>query len=259
MSDGGKGTASTPADKAGTGTADLVEAIRAIIADQGLVPGDRVGAERDLAENLKVSRWAIRRALSELEGHGEVLRSHGRSGGVFVAPEKLVRRTPLVGLPKYLQQQGIESGTVVLSTRTAPADEDVAAHLRLEPDSWVFYIDRLRLADGIPLVIEEAAFPSDMFPGLLDRSLSGSLYELFESEYDLHRGVAVEEIAARSASREVAGLLQVSAGAPLISITRVTELDNGRPFEYSKELYRSDRTTITVRSGPDGCETAYIV
>lgn len=233
---------------------ELEGAIRAIVVERDLQPGDRIGAERELATNFGVSRWSIRRALEKLEDHNEILRTHGRSGGIFVAPKRLMRATPVVGLPQYLRTQGVESGTTVLGTRTAPPNEEAARQLELEADAWIFHIDRLRLADGLPLALESAHFPCDLFPGLLEKPLGGSLYEILETQYGVRKGAAVEKITAIVANREVAGLLQVSVGTPLISITRTTTLDTGRPFEYSNELYRADRTTITVRS--DG-ETAH--
>nr|ACJ12436.1 GntR family transcriptional regulator [Rhodococcus sp. T104] len=238
------------------GTTDaLVTTIRSFIADRGLQPGDRIGAEREIAQTLGVSRWAIRRALEYLEHQEEILRTHGRNGGVFAAPKKLVRSTPLAGLPRYLQAQGVETGTTVLGTQAGPPDDESAKQLALDVDAWIFHIERLRLADGLPLVLERAHFPCDLFPGLLEQSLGESLYDILETRYDIDRGVAIETITATAASREVAGLLQVSVGAPLISITRTTQLDNGRPFEYSHELYRSDRTAVTVRSDGESAHT----
>ena len=234
---------------------ELETAVRGIIAERALQPGDRIGAERELATNLGVTRWSIRRALEKLESRDEILRTHGRSGGIFVAPKRLMRTTPVVGLPQYLRDQGVESGTTVLGTRAAPPDDEAAKQLGLEADAWIFHIDRLRLADGLPLVLETAHFPCDLFPGLLEQPLGGSLYEILETHYGVHKGAAIERITATVASREVAGLLQVSVGAPLISITRTTALDNGRPFEYSHELYRADRTTITVRSDGENAHT----
>lgn len=242
-------------DPKGTSAEELVSTIRSIITERSLQPGERLGAERELSDNLGVSRWAIRKALEQLESNNEILRTHGRSGGIFVAPKKLLRTSPVVGLPQYLRAQGVESGSTVLGTRVGRPDDEAANQLSLESDAWVFHIDRLRLADGLPLALETARFPCDLFPGLLEQPLKGSLYELLETEYNVHRGIAVETITATAASREVAGLLQVSVGAPLISITRTTCLDSGRPFEYSNELYRADRTSITVRNDGEGAYT----
>lgn len=236
----------------GGSTEEIVGSIQSIITDRSLAPGDRIGAERELAQRFGVSRWTIRRALEQLESQGQILRTHGRSGGIFVAPKKLIRTTPLGGLPVYLRAQGIDSGTTVLGTRAGPPDDEIAKQLGLESDAWVFHIERLRLAGGLPLVLETSDMPCDLFPGLLDQPL-GSLYEIFDSKYDIRPEVTVETITAATADREVAGLLQVSVGAALISVTRTAELRSGRPFECSKELWRADRTAITVRS--DGTTT----
>ena len=54
-------------------------------------PGERLGAERELAERLGVSRSTIRAALADLERSGVVRRTRGRSGGIFVAERKVER------------------------------------------------------------------------------------------------------------------------------------------------------------------------
>ena len=48
-------------------------------------PGERLGAERELAERLGVSRSTIRAALADLERNGVIRRLRGRAGGIFVA------------------------------------------------------------------------------------------------------------------------------------------------------------------------------
>src|SRR3954453_7765081 len=68
-------------------------------------PGERLGAERDLAEKLGVSRSTIRAALADLERSGVIRRSRGRAGGIFVAERKVERDlTSLAGLPAYLRR-----------------------------------------------------------------------------------------------------------------------------------------------------------
>lgn len=232
----------------GTPVQDMIGAIESIIAERSLGPGDRIGAERELAESFGVSRWAVRRTLEHLESKGRILRTHGRSGGIFVAPKKIVRgnTTATAGLPRYLHARGIETGTTVLGTRAGP-DAEAAKQLQLEADAWVFRIDRLRLTDGLPLVLEVSYFPCDLFPGLLDHPLGASLTELLEIKYGLQRGTSVETIAATAASREAAIALQVTTGSPLLSVTRTTELQTGRMFEFTNELYRADRTAMTLR------------
>lgn len=66
---------------------DVVEQIRASITQGHLKPGDRLSTERDLAQELGVSRGTVREAVRSLENSGLVFLRRGPGGGVFVAQE----------------------------------------------------------------------------------------------------------------------------------------------------------------------------
>jgi GntR family transcriptional regulator len=221
-------------------------AARDRLLDELGAPGERLGAERDLAERYGVSRATIRAALADLERNGVVRRARGRSGGIFVAERKVERDlTSLTSLPYYLRRQGFESDARVLSTSTIEADADTTAALGVD---LVLEVVRVRLADGEPISLERASFPAERFPGLLDRSLSGSLYELLQSDYGLEPGEAEERIEVVAAGASEARLLGVARGAPLLTVARTTWDADGRPFERSHDLFRGDRARIVVRA-----------
>ncbi|NNU80895.1 FadR family transcriptional regulator [Halovulum dunhuangense] len=56
--------------------------LRALIAERGLGPGDRLPPERDLIEMLGVGRTALRRALDQMEREGLIWRHVGK--GTFL-------------------------------------------------------------------------------------------------------------------------------------------------------------------------------
>jgi GntR family transcriptional regulator len=211
-------------------------------------PGERLGAERELAARLGVSRSTLRAALDALETAGVVHRVRGRSGGIFVSERRVERDlTSLTSLPAYMRRQGFQSGARVLSTATVGADAETAAALDVPEGALVLEVVRVRLADEQPISLERARFPADRFPGLLDRSLSGSLYELLESGYGLRPGEAEERVEVVGATAAEARVLEVRAGAPLVSIARTAWSEDGHPFERSNDLFRADRVRIVVR------------
>ena len=211
-------------------------------------PGERLGAERELAERLGVSRSTIRAALADLERSGVVRRLRGRAGGIFVAERKVERDlTSLAGLPAYLRRQGFESDARVLSTATVEADAETAAALGLAAAALVLEVVRVRLADGEPISLERALFPAERFPDLLDRSLGGSLYELLETQYAVVPGEAEERIEVVAAGTAEARLLELRRGAPLLAVARTAWDADGRAFERSHDLFRADRARIVVR------------
>lgn len=69
--------------------------LRELLAAGGLLPGDRLPSERDLADQLGVGRPAVREALRELRAHGLVVTGRGRQG-TTVADRS---RRPAISLP----------------------------------------------------------------------------------------------------------------------------------------------------------------
>jgi GntR family transcriptional regulator len=220
-----------------------------MIANGALRPGQRLGAERDLAQTLGVSRSTIRHALAVLEDSQVVRRIPGRGGGTFVAQHKIERDlSRIVGVPAYLRDQGVTAGSRVISASVLAADSETAAALGLEEDGLVYDIVRIRLADGEPISLERARFPADRFPGLLEHPLGGSVYELLEQHYGVTPDEALERIEVVAAGVDEGGILGVPEGAPLLSVTRTTEDAGGARIEYSHDLFRADRTRIVVRT-----------
>jgi GntR family transcriptional regulator len=214
-----------------------------------LRPGERLGAERDLAVGLGVSRSTVRQALAALAEAGVVRRVPGRGGGTFVRRQKIERDlSHVVGVPALLQAQGMTAGSRIVSTGMVAADEEARTALGLVVGDYVLDLVRIRLADGSPISLEHARLPAELFPGLLDLPLGGSLYELLQEHYGTVPGEAVEHIEVVPAAEDEGSILAVEPGAALLSITRTTQDGDGRIFEFSHDLFRADRTTITVRT-----------
>lgn len=228
------------------------EARRVILDDIStgrLRAGQKLQPERELAEHLGVSRSTLRAALGALEADGVVRRLPGRGGGTFVSPSKVERDlSKIVGVPSLLRDQGFTAGTQLLSAALTVADDETRTALDLAAGDYVFDIVRIRLADGQPISLDHARLPAHLFPGLLGRAMSGSLYELLSKHYDTQPDQAEEHVEVIPAGGDEARILGIDVGAPLLSVTRTTVDTRGRKIEYSHDLFRGDRTRITVRT-----------
>ena len=217
-----------------------------------LRPGDRLGTERELAARLSVSRSTLRQVLAVLAEAGVVRRVPGRAGGTFVAHAKVDRDlSVIVGLPEYLRRQGFVAGTQVLSATMSGADDIAAQNLAVPAGSLLIDIVRIRLADGIPISLERVQLPAEIFPGLLELPLGGSIYDLLDTHYGVRPDEVVEHLEVAEASPDEAALLAVNIRAPLLAITRISTTSAGVPFEFSHDLFRADRTCVTFRTRAD--------
>lgn len=228
---------------------EVRQRILAQISSGQLRAGQKLGAERDLASEYQVSRSTLRLALTALEETGVVRRLPGRGGGTFISPEKIDRDlSQIVGVPSLLRGQGFTAGTRLISAAVMPADAKTRQALGLAEGEHIFDVVRIRLADSIPISLEHARFPAELFPGLLERPLGNSLYELLSKHYETTPDEAVEQIDLVNATLDEARILEVPLAAPLLAVTRTTMDTKGRKIEFSHDLFRGDRTRITVRT-----------
>src|ERR671916_3408704 len=96
-----------------------------------LAPGAQLPPERDLAEQLRISRSTLRQALTTLVQSGHLVSVRGRAGGTFVADEPPLGQDPpneVLGADVRAvldYRVALETGVVVLAAeRAEPGDLD---------------------------------------------------------------------------------------------------------------------------------------
>jgi GntR family transcriptional regulator len=224
--------------------------LMAAIHDGVLVAGDKLPREEQLAASLGVSRMTLRQALATLDGLGVIVRVPGRQGGTFVAEPRIVcDLTGLAGFTEQMRRAHVRAGARMVRAVTRPASRAELRALGLDRGDAVHEVVRVRSANRQPLAIEQSCFPAALFPDLLQQRLTGSLYRLLARRYDRAPHTATEVLEPVIASAEQAGLLRVAQGSPLMLIERTAYAVSGTPVEHALDVFRADRTRITVRTG----------
>jgi GntR family transcriptional regulator len=209
-------------------------------------PGTPVPSERVLAEEFATSRTTVRQALQELVGEGRLQRLHGK--GTFVARPKIAQPLVLSSYTEDTRRRGAAPSSTVLSTVTDHEDGETAARLGLAPDEPLVRLERLRLADGEPMAIEQSHLSARRFPGLLDRLAErGSLYAALREDFDVEPFEAEETIETGAAGPVEAALLGTETGLPVLLLSRLTLDGAGQPFEFVRATYRGDRFKLVAR------------
>jgi len=219
------------------------ESLRRQILTGHYKPGDRIPSEEDLAKDWQVNRLTARRSISDLVNEGLLQRRPGI--GTFVIGRRALRDiSSLVSFWQSTRDRGMKPSAKLIGAEEIPATKDIAEPLEIAVGDPIYLIRRLRLSDGEVMAYHIAHIPAQYLPGLLKKDLSKiSLYALYRA-----RGYAPfsgeQRIGAQAAEPEMARLLSIPAGSPVLSLHRTTRMISGKPIEFLIAYYRADRHVI---------------
>jgi GntR family transcriptional regulator len=212
-----------------------------------LSEGDSLASEEELARIYQVSRMTARQALHGLKTKGYAFSQKGR--GTFVSRPKLEKNIMhLRGFTEDMKHLGMAPSSKLLEQIIVPATADLAEKLKVEVDETIMRLRRLRLADGIPMALEDSHIPLKRFPGL-DKINFGkeSLYFILRENFGVRVAYADEVIEALPATREDSELLTIPRRASILSITRIIITTEEIPIEAASSRYRGDRYRASIR------------
>lgn len=221
------------------------KSLREDILNKVLLPGHKIPSEDELAAQFGVSRMTVRQGISDLIDEGLLYRRHGV--GTFVAQPHLERdHTRLTSFIESAREEGLDVNVRVLIADILPAKLKVARSLSLKEGDLVVRVKTLRYVAGLPITVHDAYVPYKLFPQLLQEDLEANhLWDIFES-YGSRVKRALQRLEAREAEDEIAQLLEVDEGSPILYKERTVFLDDGTPVEFTYCYNRGDRYKLTV-------------
>jgi GntR family transcriptional regulator len=223
----------------------LEEIIKGLIEQGELKTGDMLPSEREYATQHEISRMTVRQAITKLVNDGYVYRKKGT--GTFVAEKKIEQ--PLQGLTSFtedMKARGMDPSNRLIYFRVVPAPSYIAISLNISEGAPVFEIQRIRLADGVPMALETNYLSESLNPGLSEEVVQSSLYDYIENTLNHKIAEATQIIESSIVSEKEIELLEVKKGSPVLLIERKTFLENGLPLEVVKSVYRADRYRFMI-------------
>ena len=210
----------------------------------GVYPaGARIPSEQVLCDVYGVSRVTVRKALLDLVQEGMLVRRQGK--GTFVAAERLQRDLhQITSFSQACRQTGHQPGARVISLQMQEADGEDVERLGVEAGSQIVCLCRLRLCDGVPVMLEINHFPPKYEP-LLQQDVSGSLYDLL-CQLGAVPTSATHDISLGHATPMVSRQLSTEPGEALLILDELVLDQHGEPLHLSRQWIRGDRYTFRI-------------
>ena len=114
-----------------------------------------------------------------------------------------------------------------------PADEEIQQDLFLSEDDFVYRIERLRLIDDQPLMIETGYIPIKINPTLSSSVVEGSIFNYLEEVMNKTVTRSYMTLTVAPSTENDQKLLNLTPTEPVGIMEGVFFLDDGTPFEVS--------------------------
>lgn len=211
---------------------------------------DLFPSDTELVKKYNVSRGTVREAIKLLFQQGYLVREQGK--GTFVTYKK-IQQDPdrLIGFTELMHQHNLKPSAKLIEKKIVQPPANINNLMQLSPDQKVVRIVRLRFGDNQPLIIERSFFRHDLFEPILNEDLeNNSIFELLYEHTETRLEAATQSIEAISAGQQEHQYLKVEPGTPLLLIKRLIQTKDGGYFQYSEDVYRSDRINFATKTLP---------
>jgi len=204
--------------------------------------GDALPSERELSEAYGVNRMTVRQAITELSTQGVVRRLHGI--GTFVTDHNTF--APLVpavtGFSERYRSAGMQPASEVIRIEKAQASPVIAQQLAVEAKAPVIALQRLRLVNNEPFMLETSYLPFVRFPDLLNEDFSSqSLYDVLGRHYQTHILETEHTLEPTLLTEQESHYFHLEVGLPAMLVHITAYTDSHQPVEFCKSIIRGDR------------------
>lgn len=214
--------------------------IISLIQQGKLQPGVPVPSENEIIEKYTVSNTTARKALHELEKEGWVIRRKGK--GTYVKDYRvLLAINRIFGFTKNMLEAGRKPNTRLLGFHLRDGDRTQTVNGRAYTLKGPYCeIERLRCADGIPMMKERRFISLQLCPNIQRRDLEQSLYSIFEKDYGIFLTSIQQMLSAVVLQGEWLKVFQMAQPEPAFRVEGASFCAKDLIVEMEDSVYRGD-------------------
>jgi GntR family transcriptional regulator len=232
----------------------LTEKSRKELRDGTYRADEKFPSERELVSRYGISRVTANKIISNLVAEGLLIFRPGI--GTFVAPAMNLSASlrEMESFTESAKSLGLNPRTEVLLFKLqgrADLPAGIADLLRLGAGDRVYQVERLRIADAEPVILEFRWIHAGLVPGLKRQDMQSSFYGLLASRYKLPIEGEDHQIHARNLTKDEARQLKAPLGAAGLVVDGRGYTHGHKPVWYQVLVYRGDRYVLenSIRVG----------
>lgn len=213
-----------------------------------LQTGERVPSENEIIKAYGVSNTTARKALAEIEAGGWVRRIKGK--GTYVRSNSVGRSIDrILSFTRNMVQEGRTPSTKVVGVAIRRSSHSVVVQGRQYVLAGpVCELKRVRFADGVAMMTDTRYISVELCPGIEQRPLAGSLYEIYERHYGIHLERISQMLNSIMLDAEHMRVFGVEAPTSAFCVEGVTFCGKELIVEMEESIYRGDRYRFLVEA-----------
>lgn len=226
----------------------ISQEIISLIQRGRLTAGSPVPSENEIIEKYQVSNTTARKVLHELEKAGLVTRIKGK--GTFVRDVAVLRSiNRIFGFTKNMIEAGRKPATKLLGFHLRDQDRTQIINGREMTLKAPFCeIERVRLADGIPMMKETRYISLRLCPDIHRKDLERSLYAIFKRDYGIQLTEINQMLSAVVLDGEWLDIFGVATPIPAFRVEGASFCGKNLIVEMENAVYRGDMYHFSAKA-----------
>lgn len=199
-------------------------------------------SENSLVKEYGCSRNTVRRAVAELTSDGYVQPMHGKGVRNIFRPIEQTAFT-VGGIESFRESAARNKKkpfTRVLQFAEIIADAKIERRTGFRQGTPLYYIQRLRSLDGVPLILDHNYFLKELTEGITCEIAEKSVYDYLENVKGLTISTSKRTLTVERVTQVDEKYIDLKDYNCMAVITSQTFNDNGIQFEYTQSRHRPD-------------------